>query len=111
VEYITESSPRRKGGRLPPFAKALQARGPGLVLVVPSSIAGMRCARLHDPGDVLLLQLGHDPGLYHWPVQDCNEALNTESLDATTARRTVDVLMRSGAAAVHCCEYRARAAA
>jgi hypothetical protein len=88
--------------RLPPFGKALQARGPGLVLIVPNTRDGWRTVNAHPRGDVLLYQLGCDPGVYHWPVKDCEVVLFTECLDATAVRRAVDVLMRAGAAAVSC---------
>jgi hypothetical protein len=91
---------------MPPFAKALQARGPGLVLVVPNTPDGWRTAKAHTRGDVLIYQLGHDPGLYQWPVRDCEVVLYTECLDAITVRRAVDVLLRAGAAVVDCHEYR-----
>jgi hypothetical protein len=37
------------------------------------------------------IQLGHDPGLYHWPVKDCEVVLFTECFDPTTTKRAVDV--------------------
>lgn len=104
------SARQKSAHRLPPFGKALQGRGPGLVLVVPNTCDGWRTANVHPPGDVLLLQLGHDPATYTWPVQGCDVVLYTESLDAVTADRTVDVLLRSGAVVVDCYGYRSRAA-
>jgi len=95
--------------RLPPFGKALQARGPGLVLIVPGTLDGYLCARLQAPGDVLVLQLGHDPTAYHWPVRDCEVALYGEFLDDVTRDRAVAALTRGGAAVVYCYEYRAEA--
>ena len=92
--------------RLPALGKALQARGPGLVLIVPSTPEGWRCARLHPPGDVLVLQLGHDPMAYTWPVKGCEVVLYTEFLDQLTRNRTVEALMQGSAAVVACCEYR-----
>ena len=93
----------RKPRRLPPFAKALQARGPGLVLIVPNTEGGWHTVSVHPPGDVLVLQLGHDPVLYDWPVHDCEIVLYTDALDQRTVERMVDVLTRAGAAAVSCC--------
>jgi hypothetical protein len=88
--------------RLPPFGKALQDRGPGLVLIVPNTADGWRTVNVHPRGDVLIYQLGHDPGLYHWPVQDCEVVLYTECFDPTTTKRAVDMLTRAGAAVVSC---------
>jgi len=85
---------------LPPFGKALLARGPGLVFVVPNTPAGWRTARLYPPGEVLILQLGHDPAVYTWPVRDCEVVLYADDLDDRTADRMVDVLLRAGAAVV-----------
>jgi hypothetical protein len=92
--------------KLPPFGKALQARGPGLVLIVPNTRDGWRTASLHPRGDVLLLALGHDPAAYHWPVADCEVVLYTEALDRPAIERTVQVLERAGAAVVDCYAWR-----
>lgn len=84
--------------RMPPLGKALLVRGPGLVLIVPSTLAGWRTARIHPPGDVLVLQLGHDPGLYDWSVvRDCEVVLYTEVLDVRTVDRMVRILELAGA--------------
>ena len=102
-----------KLSRLPPFGKALQARGPGLVLIVPSTRDGWRTANLYERGEVLIYQPGHDPATYSWPVADCEVVLYTEALDESMVKRMVDVLERAGAAVVDCHEYRdaARSAA
>jgi len=92
--------------RFPPFGKALQARGPGLVLIVPSTRAGWRTAMLHPCGDVLLYEPGRDPGLYEWPVTDSEVVLYTEALDRRSIDRMVQVLERAGATVVHCHEWR-----
>ena len=92
--------------RLPPFGKALQARGAGLVLIVPSTRDGWRTANLYPRGDVLIYQPGHDPATYSWPVADCDVVLYTEALDERMVKRAVDVLERAGAAVVDCYEYR-----
>lgn len=97
--------------RLPPFGKALQARGPGLVLIVPNTHDGWRTAQLHDRGDVLIYQPGHDPGTYTWPVKGCEVVLYTEALDEAGAARLARVLERAGAAVVDRCRYSAREAA
>lgn len=90
----------RRTARLPPLGKALQARGPGLVFVVPTTLAGWRMARFHPLGDVILLQLGHDPASYTWPVYGCEVVLYADALDDRTVDRMVGVLLRAGATAV-----------
>jgi len=103
---VTIDSRCRRMLRLPAFGKALQARGPGLVLIVPNTPDGWHCARLQPPGDVLVLQLGHDPAAYHWPVNDCEVVLYTECLDPPMVKRTVDALLKAGATVVETYEYR-----
>lgn len=92
--------------RLPSLGKALQARGPGLVLIVPSTPDGWNVVKRYAPGEVLVMQLGHDPATYAWPVKDCEVVLYTECLDARTQGRVLDALMRDGVAAVGCHHYR-----
>jgi hypothetical protein len=88
--------------RLPPFGKALQARGPGLVFVVPNTPAGWRIAKMCESGEVLIYQPGHDPATYHWPVCGCEIVLFTEALDARATDRMVHVLESAGASVVSC---------
>ncbi|HQR23752.1 MAG TPA: hypothetical protein PK163_03135 [Steroidobacteraceae bacterium] len=71
---------------------------------------GWRTARLYPPGDVLIVQLGHDPVLYDWSaVRDCVAVLYTEAFDRRTTDRMLQVLETAGVSLVSCYPLRAGA--